>query len=187
MQASNTENFVGNDRKAAKTSIGTGPNTDFSDLASLLQTLPSDETMLQHQPPITRQANSGRVNEEEGNVTVRAFLYATKKEADNDYHLILGSSDTPAPGEYMTAEISGLPASGSTRTTLKVPREAFKEFFSDSPIGTAYKKFNPPIPVQISGSLFFDVDHRAGVVGPAPFKPATAWEIHPVTEIKLEP
>jgi hypothetical protein len=156
-------------------------------LLSLLNNLPAtDQQMLQHEPPITESATSGRVAEEQGNVTVQAYLYATKKEADNDYHLILGTSDQPESGSYMTAEVSGLPDSGSARTRLQVPRDAFKAFFSSSPIGTAYKKFNPPIPLRVTGSLFFDIDHRAGAVGPTGFKPQTAWEIHPVTAIEFE-
>ncbi len=182
------DNFAGTDRKAAKTSIATNPVSEVPDLLSLLNNLPAtDQQMLHHDPPITESATSDRVAEEQGNVTMQAYLYATKKEADNDYHLILGTSDQPTPGGYMTAEVSGLPATGGTRMRLQVPRDAFKAFFSGSPIGTAYKKFNPPIPLRITGSLFFDIDHPAGAVGPADYKPQTAWEIHPVTAIQFEP
>jgi hypothetical protein len=41
----------------------------------------------------------------------------------------------------------------------------------------------------VEGALFFDVDHAAGVVGPTqptPMRPKTAWEIHPVTNVKLQ-
>jgi hypothetical protein len=39
--------------------------------------------------------------------------------------------------------------------------------------------------VLIEGSLFFDIDHAAGVVGPEGKRPKKAWEIHPITKIKL--
>jgi hypothetical protein len=39
--------------------------------------------------------------------------------------------------------------------------------------------------VRIEGSLFFDVDHAAGAVGPANMKPKSAWEMHPITKITL--
>jgi hypothetical protein len=39
----------------------------------------------------------------------------------------------------------------------------------------------------VTGSLFFDMDHLAGVVGTGEFKPQTAWEIHPVTSIAPAP
>ena len=50
-----------------------------------------------------------------------------------------------------------------------------------------YDKYDPPIPVQIVGSLFFDVDHQPGEVGPVGMKPKTSWEIHPVSDIQFEP
>jgi hypothetical protein len=184
MHAANVDNFAGHDRKVAKTSIADAPDQSFANLGALLESLPKDSDMLNHDPEITEDADSDRVDEEKRNVTVPAFLYATKKEADNDYHLILGTNDA---GQFMTAEVSGLPPAGNIRARLKVARDAFKQFFSGQPIGTSYKKFDPPIPVRISGSLFFDVDHPAGVVGPEPFKPKTAWEIHPVTSIEFEP
>jgi hypothetical protein len=40
--------------------------------------------------------------------------------------------------------------------------------------------------VKVTGSLFFDVDHKAGSVGPTGMRPKTAWEIHPVSDIQFE-
>jgi hypothetical protein len=54
------------------------------------------------------------------------------------------------------------------------------------PAGSGYRKYTFPIPVVVDGSLFFDVDHAAGVVGPAGMRPQTAWEIHPVTRLALQ-
>lgn len=51
--------------------------------------------------------------------------------------------------------------------------------------GKKYEKHDPPVPVEITGPLFFDVDHDAGVVGPQGHRPKTAWEIHPVMDIKF--
>jgi len=71
---------------------------------------------------------------------------------------------------------------------LKEARTAFKDFFREhgDQFGSSYKKFDPPIPVRVEGSLFFDLDHAAGVVGPQGMRPSTAWEIHPVTKIEFE-
>jgi hypothetical protein len=88
---------------------------------------------------------------------------------------------------YMTAEVSGLPESGTARPRLQAARTQFQDFFAAQPIGTNYRRFGPPIQVMVSGSLFFDVDHLAGAVGAVGLKPATAWEIHPVTAIIFEP
>ena len=40
--------------------------------------------------------------------------------------------------------------------------------------------------VKIRGSIFFDTDHAAGTVGPTGFRPATAWEIHPVIYLEFQ-
>ena len=60
-----------------------------------MDSLPSDQFMRSYNPPITEDADSDRVQEEKRNVSVTAFLYATKKEADNDYHMILGAGQVP--------------------------------------------------------------------------------------------
>jgi hypothetical protein len=187
MAAANVDNFVGTDRRDAKTSIADGPVETFTSLADLLASLPDDNSMLNHDPKITRAPGSDRVMEEERNVTVTAFIYVAKAEADNDFHLILGTGDPPSSRRYMNAEIAGLPPAGPVRARLKTARDAFKTFFADQPIGGGYRPFDVPIPVQVTGSLFYDVDHAPGVVGPEGFKPTTSWEIHPITDIQFEP
>lgn len=184
LRSRSADNFVGTDRKAAKTSIADAENVNFQDLGELLASLVSDDAMLQLD--ISEDAESGRVAQEERNVTVNAYLYATKKESDNDYHLILGTSGS-GRHQFMTAEVSGLPDGGPDLARLKEARQQFKDYFAASPIGTNYRRFTPPIPVTVSGSLFYDVDHRPGVVGPNGLKPKTSWEIHPVTTIRFEP
>ena len=46
---------------------------------------------------------------------VTAFMYAVSREADNDFHLIIGGDPKATPEMYMTMELSGLPPK-------KVPR-----------------------------------------------------------------
>jgi hypothetical protein len=187
--APNPDDFRGTDRKAAKTSLTGGPPEEFQDVAALLQSplLVPDSKMLKHKPPISKDATSDRVAEEQHNVTITGFLYASTKESDNDFHCIVGTSPDQ-PKKFLNVEVSGLPESGAFRAPLKSVRDAFQEFFGDNiPAGSGYSKFNPPIKVRITGSIFFDVDHKAGVIGPAGFRPKTAWEIHPVSEIVFEP
>jgi hypothetical protein len=179
--------FRGHDRKAAKLSIANASVEQLDDLAQVLDSLPSDAAMTSHNPPITEDADSGRVTEEKRNVRVRAWLYAAKKEADNDFHLIMGR-EPGKPPRYMTMELTGLPPSGAPgRDRLKAVRDGFKTFFGQDLPGSSYDKYDPPIPVEVTGSLFFDVDHPAGAVGPQGLKPKTAWEVHPVTELVFEP
>jgi hypothetical protein len=187
--APSKDNFQGTDRKAAKTSISAAPVVDRSDVGELLAHLPdSDFNMMHHQPAISKSASSDRVIEEEQNVTVQVgYIYAFAKEKDNDYHVILGNAPGQ-PAQFINVEISGLPKSGPFRAQLKQARETFENFFGDNISTTGYHKFtDEPIPVRIRGSLFYDIDHPPGAVGPTGLKPTTAWEIHPVTEITFEP
>jgi hypothetical protein len=176
------DNFKGKDRKAAKTSIFSGTPQSFSSTNDVLASLPSDGEMLDLQIPKT--PDSDRVSQEQHNVTVPAFIYAASKEADNDFHVILGGADARDTGNFMNAEVSGLPT-GSFRQPLSVPRQTFKDHFGTNLPGRGYDLYDPPIPVTVTGSLFFDVDHAAGVVGPEGFRPQTAWEIHPISSISF--
>ena len=187
--------FQGKARKAAKISIADAEVETFEDIKDLIETLPAREDMTSHQPPITTDAESDRVDEEKRNVQLRAFLYAASREDDNDFHLIVGRDPDLKP-MYMTREISGLPSQGSEHfSILKAAREAYKEFF-ESPgdklflPGASYDFYDPPIPVEVEGSLFFDMSHSSGSrPGPARLRPhmPTIWEIHPITDIVFEP
>lgn len=182
------DDFRGTDRKAAKTSIPDGEPTVFADLSELLRSklLLADKKMIAHNPPISKAATSDRVPEENHIVTVTGFLYATAKENDNDFHCIIGTAPGPN-AQFFNVEVSGLPQ-GQFRQRIRTVRQTFSDFFGDDlPDGNGYRKFSPPIKVRLTGPLFFDIDHKAGVVGPQGMRPKTAWEIHPVSEIVFEP
>ncbi|MDQ6674447.1 MAG: hypothetical protein M3069_27565, partial [Chloroflexota bacterium] len=179
----------GNARAAAKLSIGTGPTERFTDVRALIASLVADSAMIQHVPVIDTSATSVRVAEEQRSVHVDGFLYAASREADNDFHLIVGR-DTAAPPEiYMTMEISGLPPSTNAAFGhIKSARDAFQSFFGTHLPQLAYDYYHPPIPVVIEGSLFFDMTHAVGQApGPPSLKSRmpTIWEVHPVTSIVL--
>lgn len=187
LAAPSQDNFRGKDRAGAKTSIADGAPQTFDDVGALASSglLVPDDQMLNHDPAITRDSDE-RVDEEGHNVVVTGFLYASKKESDNDFHCIIGTAPDQTGPVFLNVEVSGLP-DGQFHQQLKDVRDAFTTFFADHLPGVAYSKFDPPIPVRITGSLFFDIDHKAGEVGPGAFKPTTAWEIHPVSAIELEP
>ena len=183
------EQFAGTARKAAKISIAAGAMKSFSDLKALIASLASDDSMIAHKPKIKTTASQGRVKEEDKNVKVKAFLYAASRENDNDFHLIIGRAPTKSPEIYMTMELSGLPPDNSPALgQLKQARSDFKSFFGTDLPGFSYDFYDPPIPVTIAGSLFFDMGHATGQrPGPPSLKSRmpTVWEVHPVTEIKL--
>ena len=84
------DKFQGTDRKAAKLSIAKKKAESFADLRPLINSLTEESQMVHHVPKITRDSTMNRVDEEKRNVSVRAFLYAASREADNDFHLIVG-------------------------------------------------------------------------------------------------
>ena len=184
-QAAPTDNsFRGTSRKAAKISIADSPIKSFNDLNDLIETLEDHDTMANMD--ISKGANSDRVDEEKRNVLVKAFIYAASLEDDNDYHLIVGRDPNKAP-KYMTVEISGLPPSSSEAfEKLDEARTAYFNYFGDGLPGASYDFYDPPIEIEIEGSLFWDVSHATGGrPGPAKLRPKmpVVWEIHPVTKI----
>jgi hypothetical protein len=185
------DGFRGNSRKAAKLSIAEAPIEAFGDLPSLIASLTPDRRMSSRRPRISDGPNSDRVNEEKRNIRVRAFLYAASREDDNDFHLIIGSDRSAGPLKCMTMELSGLPPSRSrSYRRLKETRDAYKAFFGTHLPGTSYDFYDPPIPVDIEGSLFFDIAHATGQKpGPSSLRSfiPTIWEVHPITRIVFEP
>jgi hypothetical protein len=181
--------FRGTSRRAAKLSIADASLETFSDLKDLIDTLEAHNKMKNH-PDLSTDRNNNRVAEERRSVRVTAFLYAASLEDDNDYHLIVGR-DPSKSEKYMTVEISGLPPDTSDAfEKLNTARDAYFEFFGDGLPGTSYDFYDPPIPVEIEGSLFFDMSHATGSrPGPATLRPRmpVVWEIHPVTKIVFEP
>ncbi len=186
------DQYQGTARKAAKLSIGKKPVEPFADLKDLMASLPAEAAMLKHVPPIKTTSTSGRVVEEQRRARVTVFLYAASREADNDFHLILGRDPHQTPPElYMTMELSGLPpASNPALKTLKAARDAYKAFFKTQLPGSTYDFYDPPIPVEIEGSLFFDMTHSTGGrPGPKSLKDhmPVIWEVHPISQITFKP
>jgi hypothetical protein len=182
--------FAGTSRKAAKLSISAAAVESFPDVAALIATLPDHEAMVRHRPSIATTAGSARVSREERNIRVRGFLYAASREDDNDFHLIIGA-DPAADPIYMTMELSGLPPATSPHfARLEEARESYEGFFGANLPGSSYDFYDPPIPVEVEGSLFFDMSHARGSrPGPQSLRRdmPVVWEIHPISRIVFEP
>jgi hypothetical protein len=187
-RAAPTDNrFAGTARKYAKLSIADAPMETFNDINDLIATLQDDEVM--KGKDISTDADSDRVDEEKRNVRVKAFLFAASLEDDRDFHLIIGRAPNKA-AKYMTVEISGLPPGNSDSfDKLDEARSAYFEFFGDGLPGTSYDFYDPPIEIEVDGSLFWDASHaEGGRPGPQKLRPKmpVVWEIHPVTKIVFE-
>jgi hypothetical protein len=183
--------FGGTARKAAKLSLSKAPAELVEDVAALLDTLESVAAMANKFAAGAVGPTSKRIKEENRNVTMRAFIYASSREADNDFHVIIGRDPEATPSVYMTIEVSGLPpASHASFAKLKGARDAFKNFFGGQLPGESYDFYDPPIPIDVTGSLFFDLSHANGArPGPKTLRPhmPTVWEIHPVSKLVFEP
>jgi len=176
--------FKGAARANAKTSLAHAKIEKFSDLESLVAAIPTDEFMQNYDPKIMR--DTPRVREESRNVGVCAWIVATKREDDNDYHVMISSADAT----IFNAEISGLPDSGNKSTLKKLAtvRNTFEGFVEEAGRRTGtYTAWGDPVPVYMEGSLFYDTEHKPGKVGPAFARPKTSWEIHPVSKLIMEP
>lgn len=189
-RAAPTDNeFRGTARKVAKLSLADANTEVFDDLKDLIDTLEAHNVM-KNNPDLSTDKNNDRVEEERRNVRVTAFLYAASMEEDNDFHLIVGRDPSKAE-KYMTVEISGLPPTNSPHfNNLNGARDSYLEFFGDGLPGTSYDFYDPPIPVAIEGSLFFDMSHASGGrPGPSTLRPKmpVVWEVHPIRKIEFEP
>jgi hypothetical protein len=180
--------FGGHARKAAKLSIADAPMEEFDDISDLIATFPAHNDM--KALDISIDETSDRVDAEKRNVKVKAFLYAASLEDDKDFHLIIGR-DPHKAAKYMTAEVSGLPPDDTDSfATLDEVRSTYLEFFGDGLPGPSYDFYDPPIPIEIEGSLFWDASHaQGGRPGPQKLRPRmpVVWEIHPLTRIVFEP
>jgi hypothetical protein len=130
--------------------------------------------------------DSIHVAAEKRNVRVRAFIYALSHEADNDFHVIIGGDPDDPDRLYMNVEVSEIPKDGPYRAQLKTARDQLKSQVGDAfPAKPGFHEIKPPVPVQVTGSLFYDISHKPDKPGPNAHKPHTSWEIHPVTDIQF--
>ena len=176
--------FAGLSRSKVKTSVTVNQPRTYTSLPAFLNTLFPDNDMKVVVRALDKPYAVRAVQEEKFVTVKNVFLLAYARERDNDYHLILTNS---ARTIYFNAEISGLPGNAANAyQQLKSARQSFENFPGAARCGS-YTFLETPLRILlIRGSLFFDVDHPAGQVGPLGARPLTAWEIHPVTEIIFE-
>jgi hypothetical protein len=174
--------FSGSARSIAKKSYSTATIVTYGSISALRTTLPTDAYM--HTKHLT--LSSPRIAEEKRNVSITsAYLYAISRESDNDYHMIIGDG-TASPTTLLNCECGGLPSTtASSYTTMKAVRDYIKSYFGTDFCGTSgYTHFAHPIHIKVlKGSLFYDIDHAPGTIGPAGFRANTSWEMHPISTI----
>jgi hypothetical protein len=156
----------------------------FSNLESLLGALPDDDHVrVSHPQVLVADISRHRIPQEQLSVQVDAYLWYIKKESVNDYyHLILGST-AGADARYMVGEVPGLPADGEDSDTLRV-RTQLMAMVGIPPGSERFEALTPPLRIRVTGSLFFNGDHRPAAEAPTGHEPRTAWEIHPVSDLQ---
>ncbi|GAA4737011.1 hypothetical protein [Flavisolibacter ginsenosidimutans] len=174
--------FAGSARSAAKTSYASVSYGTYATINALRVTLPTDAYM----QGLGITNSSPRVSEENRNRDITtAYLYAIARESDNDFHMIIGDANSAA-GNLLNCEASGNPPSTqSSYAAISAVRSYLKSYFGTDFCGqSGYTKFSPALRLTVlKGSLFFDIDHAAGAVGPTGLRPNTAWEMHPIHNI----
>jgi hypothetical protein len=196
------EKFEGKYRKTPKTSIARKGRKilsvkQYKDLRSLLASLPADAAFRTKYPGLRRGVKKWpdtREPEEMVNVRIKScWIVSAKHEGssggDHDFHVVISNSPTNFK-EVMNVEVSALPKPANADSAkLREIRGLFLGL-ADKPPPAGFAKMKPPKHVLLEGSLYFDGDHGAGGAkdpGPKWAKPKTAWEIHPVTRIKVLP
>ncbi len=174
--------FAGSARSAAKTSYASVSYGTYASINAMRAVLQTDSYM----KGLGITNSSPRVSEENRNRSITtSYLYAIARESDNDFHMIIGDANNAA-GNLLNCEASGNPASGqSSYAAINAVRTYLKGYFGKDFCGqSGYTKFSPAIRISVlKGSLFFDIDHAAGTIGPLGLRPNTAWEMHPVHNI----
>jgi hypothetical protein len=169
--------YSGQDRDSAKTSVVKSVAINVPTVSDLIRALPKDSIM---RKKVTK--TSKRLPEEKKNVRLMkdTYLFAFAKEDDGDYHLIIGDHPKAEKATFLNVEISGLPI--NTSQPITQVRRTFDARFL-ALCSSDYVVFDMPLRIEIQGSLFFDISHSVGQVGPPKMKPKTNWEIHPVSKI----
>jgi hypothetical protein len=184
---SGDEVFDGCSRRVAKITLlplSQYSEESFQSVAELRSALAMDSTMRSLTPPLTTNPDEDRVAQEQRNVSVTAYLFAVKSEDDRDFHVIIGDKDCNDGSCFFNVEVSALPPGCNDCDLVKV-REGFRrDFLNGGTASAKYSLWESPVPVVVSGTIFYDMDHVGGTVGPSGYRPSTSWEIHPARVIE---
>jgi hypothetical protein len=165
-------------------------------LSALMETLPEDAEFGARNgifPGSKAYDPNTRVKGEQRNVRVPCWIHAVRLDSvsdptERDIQILIGSSSDLSRSRLMLIEIPRARANGPDDPRFERARIEIARLVSAPAAFTGFHKTGARAAV-IEGSLFFDGMHVAGTAGaPGPewAKPATVWEIHPVTSITIE-
>ena len=173
--------FAGVYRKTAKTQmVLTGKLEPFSSVAALVQNLRQTQPEQRVRAEYVKAHNGadlGGNNDapriapyETRHVWLTGYVRAIKWEAagDNDFHVMVCDSPIPNDGACFTVEVSGVPPAASATTTKAFVLVRKQLLGITGVLAFADKFVRPDTPpnVLVTGAIFLDAKHSAGVVGP---------------------
>jgi hypothetical protein len=186
--------FDGSYRKVVKYTPSKKPLEIINDAGELFTQLATTQTEMcnnRNSLPV-----ASRTTQENRNVQLKTvYLYTFKRQSDEDYHVIFGTTNNINNAKFFNAEISGLSPIGTYGyDKLKKVRTDFETYFQvNNTCRNSYYKNDfrkHPIKICLSGSLFYDGEHCTHYQdnGPQNWKimeVKVAWEIHPITSLEF--
>lgn len=177
--------FTGSVRGTVKTTYSTATNRTFATIRGLYNSLQTKEFM----DALSIGHSDSRVAEEDRNVIIKkAWLYTITIEGDNDFHLLIGNTPVYDPNvtKVFNAEVPGVPVSGSvaTKTFIHDLRAKLLTIFNGIPVCGNNGYLQQYTQIYISGSLFYDTQHKSTPAKCNDVEGQSAWEIHPVRDIR---
>lgn len=189
----NTDSFEGTDRGKVKTTKSRAVLERNVDAKKLFTELSKDENQLCDDASTFMDDKRKKI--ENRNIQLNTvYLYTFKRQKDEDYHLVVGTTSNANTAYFFNVEISGEPPAGANgRTEIIQARADFEAYFELAYCANNYYDQDwrqTPVPVIITGSLFFDAFHCRNFQNSGPqkwkeIKLQTAWEIHPITNIEF--
>ncbi|MBX9782112.1 MAG: hypothetical protein K2X48_02355 [Chitinophagaceae bacterium] len=114
--------------------------------------------------------------------------YTITIEGDNDFHLLIGNTPVYEAGvtRVFNAEIPGVPPNGTTaeKNKIKQLRAKLLQQFGGIPVCGRNGYLQEHTKIRISGSLFYDTQHKSNPAKCRDVEGESAWEIHPVLDIE---
>lgn len=177
--------FTGSVRKTVKTTYSTATYRSYATIRGLYSSLKTKEFM----DALNIGHTDSRTTYEDRNVILRtAYLYTITIENDNDFHLLIGNTAVYEPGvsRVFNAEVPGVPTTGSasTKAHIRDLRVKLLNIFNGLPVCGRNGYLQEYTKIYISGSLFYDTQHKSNPASCREVEGESAWEIHPVWEIK---
>ncbi|NOT50033.1 MAG: hypothetical protein HOP10_02005 [Chitinophagaceae bacterium] len=179
--------FKGSVRKTPKTNFSMKRYETFPTIPALFRSLKSREFMNN----LRIGHLDSRVEQENRNVIIKkAYLYTITVEADNDLHLLIGSTPSYIEGvtRVFNAEISGIPTDGSSelKDQMREVRRKALDHLGDVPVCGRRGYLQSNTRISIRGSLFYDSHHATKPAKCREVEGESAWEIHPVRDISFD-